>query len=264
VSAAAALPAGYLRRRLGPAELVARADAAAAVAAAVATAGTLYEYAARHPGRRTMAGRAPVYAAPLPDGRRVVVRHSRHGGLLAPLTGDLFVRPGRAPAELAASTRLGAAGVPTPEIVAYLLYPAGALLCRIDVASAEIADADDLGAVLADPARARDTAAWLPAVATLLAALARAGAHHADLNVKNVLLARSAARPTGYVLDVDRVRFGEPGDPRIEGANAARLLRSARKRRAAGLAEVTDEALAELSAATRRARPDAARGVPAA
>lgn len=250
----AAPPAGYVRRRVGGAVLVARADAADAVQQAAAEGGTLYDYAAAHPAARTLQGRGPVYAAPLPGGERVVVRRSRHGGLLAPFTGDRFLWPGRAPAELRASARLAAAGVCTPAVVAYLLYPAGPLLCRADVASAEIDDADDLGALLAEPGAAG--AAWLAPVAELLAAMARAGARHPDLNVKNVLLARRGGRLVPYLLDVDRVRFTTPGDARAERANAARLQRSARKRRAAGLAHVADAALAELGAgAGGRAAP---------
>ena len=247
MSGGAAPPSGYLRRRVGGAVLVARADAADAVERAAAGT-TLYAYAAAHPAGRVMQGRAPVYAAPLPGGARVVVRRSRHGGLLAPLTGDRFLWPGRAPAELRASARLAAAGVPTPEVVAYLLYPAGPLLCRSDVASAEVEDADDLGALLAERAHTADAAAWLAPVAALLDALGRAGARHPDLNVKNVLLARRDGCLVAHVLDVDRVRFGAPGDPRVMRANARRLLRSAEKRRAAGLAHVTDEALAPLRA----------------
>jgi hypothetical protein len=69
-----------------------------------------------------------------------------------------------------------------------------------------------------------------------------------------VLLAPSApGRRAAYVLDVDRVVFDAPGDPRVAAANLARLLRSARKRRAHGLARVTEGALGELAAATRAA-----------
>jgi 3-deoxy-D-manno-octulosonic acid kinase len=250
-----------VRRSERAAEVVALAGAADAVAAALAAAGTLYGYAARQPGARALQGRAPVYAAALPHGAaRVVVRHSRHGGLLAPLTGDRFLRPTRAPLELAAAVRLAGAGVPTPEVVAYALYPAGPLLRRADVATREVTNARDLGDLLAEAAgEAAGTPTWVAPVAARLAALARAGAHHPDLNVKNVLLARRGDRLTAYVLDVDRVRFGDLGDPGVAAANAARLARSARKRRDAGLASVSDATLAVLAAATQR---DAAASAP--
>ena len=50
-------------------------------------------------------------------------RRNRHGGLFAPLTGDLFLSPTRAPYELAASLNLLSVGVPTPAILAYATYP---------------------------------------------------------------------------------------------------------------------------------------------
>ncbi len=253
-----AVPEGYTCRRTPHAHVVALADAAACVAEALRVRYTLYDYAASRLGARAMYGRAPVYAVALPySGPRVVVRHSRHGGLLAPITGDLFAYPTRAPAELATSLRLAAAGVATPSVVAYAIYPAGPLLARVDVATREIEDARDLGDVLADAEAAGDADAWLPQVAALLGALARAGAHHPDLNVKNVLLAAGASgEPAAYVLDVDRVQFGTPGNSRLARANVKRLLRSARKRRAQGLAHVAEPTLAALSEyAETAARP---------
>ena len=50
-----------------------------------------------------------------------------------------------------------------------------------------------------------------------------------DLNVKNVLLARTETGLVAHLLDVDRVTFGAPRSDEIARANAARLLRSARK-----------------------------------
>src|SRR5206468_7012947 len=112
--------------------------------------GTLYAYAAQHASARPLSGRGVAFAVPLPNGERVVVRHNRHGGLLAPLTGDRFVAPTRAPYELAVSLRLTKHGVPTPEIVAYAVYRAGPLpfLRRSDVASREVRDSSDLAAGL--------------------------------------------------------------------------------------------------------------------
>ena len=55
--------------------------------------------------------------------------------------------------------------------------------------------------------------------------MSRAGAVHPDLNMRNVLVDGTNA----YVLDVDRVYFLPPNDPRVAERNRARLLRSARK-----------------------------------
>jgi hypothetical protein len=259
-------PEGYVVRRTAHAHVVARADAVGPVAEALRVRHTLYDYAASRPGARAMQGRAPVYALALPyGGPRVVVRHSQHGGLLAPLTGDLFAYPTRAPGELATAARLAEAGVATPPVVAFVLYPGGPrfasphvarpLFARVDVATCEIEHARDLGEVLAHREAAEDTNAWVPAVAELLGALARAGAHHPDLNVKNVLLGRApdGGGAAAYVLDVDRVRFLGAGSERAAAANLKRLLRSARKRRAQGLAHVPEATLAALAAYARGA-----------
>ena len=241
------LPPGYERFELRGAEVVARSDAASGVRQAMASA-TLYAWASRHPAARTLTGRVPAYAVPLPaGGPTVVVRHAQHGGLLAPLTGDRFLAPTRAPHELEVSLALCEAGVPTPEIIAYALYPAGPLLARSDVATIHVPDSADLATVLTagDPARRRDA---LDATAALLRALSAAGAHHPDLNIKNVLLAPA---PEGgmraYVLDVDRIAFGPPGRPRLATANFGRLVRSARKWRELYAAEVSEEDLERVA-----------------
>jgi len=243
-------PAGYTRFLQGSADVVALGACAEAVRRAVG-ARSLYDYAATHPGRRELRGRGVAYAVPLPDGEtRVVIRHSRHGGLLAPVTGDRFFPPTRAPHELRTALRLAEAHVPTPEVIAYATYPAGAVFRRSDVATREVVGGKDLADVLAraDDGEARSAA--LAATAELLRALERAGAHHPDLNVTNVLIvATNGLPPRALVLDVDRVGFGERGNVRIGAANVRRLLRSARKLRASGRIVVSDDELSRLATA---------------
>jgi hypothetical protein len=219
-------PPGYRRARVGRGLLVARDDLFDELAAATRRAPSLYEWAATHPRRRAMVGRGPVHAVPLPtSGTRIVVRRNRHGGLLAPLTGQRFLPPTNAPAELAIARRLASAGVSTVDVLGYAVYGDG-VFRTADVVSTEIAG-DDLGALVQDQDTERRRAGWA-ATAVLLDSLARAGARHPDLNVKNVLLA--APDPVrAVVLDVDRVRFGRAGDPSVAAANAARLARSLRK-----------------------------------
>ena len=138
------VPGGYERQLHPHAVAVARSDIAAAIRQAlIAPNGkhtTLHEFAAAQAGARALRGRATAYAVALAGGLRVVVRHNRHGGLLASLTGDRFIAPTRAPQELAISLELVRRGVPTPAVVAYALYPPGALLQRSDVATEEIRD----------------------------------------------------------------------------------------------------------------------------
>jgi hypothetical protein len=243
-------PAGYTRFLMGSTDVVALGACAEAVRRAVGDR-SLYDYAATHPGRRELRGRGVAYAVPLPgDETRVVVRHSRHGGLLAPVTGDRFLPPTRAPHELRTALRLAEAHVPTPEVIAYATYPAGAVFRRSDVATREVVGGTDLGDVLAlaDDGQARSAA--LQATAELLRALERAGARHPDLNMANVLIVATDGGPTrALVLDVDRVVFGERGDARIGAANVRRLLRSARKLRSNGRITVSDDELSRLASA---------------
>lgn len=189
---------------------------------------TLHEFAARQAGARALAGRGTAWATALPNGVEVVVRHARHGGALAAVTGDLFLAPTRAPRELATALRLAHAGVPTAELVAYAVYPALGPFARADVATRALRGADFPDAWrAAGDATART--ALLGALATLLGALRAAGALHPDLNLKNVFITPAAGGPTALVLDVDRVEFGPAGSAEIATENLARLIRSARK-----------------------------------
>ena len=217
-------------------------------------AGTLYDYAARHQASRSFSGRGIAYAAPLPNGEPVVVRHNRHGGLLASLTGDRFVAPTRAPYELEVALRLEAAAVPTPTILAYAIYPAGLLFRRSDVASREIPASSDLAAVLTTGSSTERRAA-LESAATLIGLLSASGGRHHDLNLKNILVAAESDRrdaPVAYVLDVDRVEFGRPGDSRVTERNLDRFMRSARKWRELQGARIEEAELVRVAASVRR------------
>jgi Lipopolysaccharide kinase (Kdo/WaaP) family len=248
------LPEGYEQIRLPGTTVVAHRAQLDAIRTALA-AGTLYEYAARRPESRPLAGRGIAYAVALPGGERVVVRHNRHGGLFARVTGDRFLSPTRAPYELAASIRLTNCGVFTPTIVAYAIYDAGPLLRRTDVVSLEIPNATDLAAILVHGTDVERREA-IRKTAFLIGSLSECGARHHDLNIKNVLLMRNVVEPSSmsaYVLDVDRVTFGQPGSDEITEANIARLQRSARKWRALHRARIDERELEWLAVTSRRA-----------
>lgn len=214
--------------------------------------GTLYSYAAAQPDARSFTGRAPVYAVSLPDGcGDVVVRHAMRGGALARTNSDLFFPPTRGLRELVNSLRLRISGVSTPEVVAFVTYRAGPVLRRSDVATREIRDGHDLWTVLSEiePGDQRD--ACLRAAGRLVSAMTRAGAHHADLNLRNILVTWDGAEgATAHVLDVDRIRFHVPGDPMVAQANRARLERSIRKWRDRKRIDVTDREISLLGPVT--------------
>ena len=234
-------PSGYRRFLIRGAEVVSHSDVLDAVRTALAS-GSLYDYASHHPKARALSGRAVAYAVPLPDGARVVVRHNRHGGLFGPVTGDVFLAPTRAPYELDVALRLEKLGVATPQVLAYAIYQAGAVLRRSDVLTREVPNSRDLSEILVRSDERLRVAA-LSAAASLVGKLASVGARHHDLNVKNVLLTDSAEGPRALILDVDRVTFHAPGDVTVLERNLERFVRSARKWRERGGAKITDEEL---------------------
>ncbi|HUQ19894.1 MAG TPA: lipopolysaccharide kinase InaA family protein [Gemmatimonadaceae bacterium] len=212
----------------------------------ILTAETVYDFAARQPDARKFNGRAPVYAIPLGACGNMVVRRSMRGGAFASLHTDLFLPPTRGLRELIAAMRLRAVGIPTPEVAAFVTYPAGAILRRSDVITREVGG-DDLGALLTPSMSADRRANALTAAATLVASLSKAGAHHPDLNLRNILVDRADSNHA-WVLDVDRIRFHVPGDPIVARANADRLERSLRKRRDLGEIAITDDEINALRA----------------
>lgn len=203
---------------------------------------TLYEYAARQPDARRMRGRATAYGIHLgSECGDVVVRHAMRGGLLARTGSDLFLPPTRGLRELINSLRLRLSGVPTPEVVAFVSYHAGPVLRRSDVLTREIPESHDLAVVLREMKDREHRDSCARATGKLLSSLARAGAHHPDLNARNILISWDSAHGAmAHVLDVDRIRFHVPGDPMVASANIARLDRSLRKLREKHELEISD------------------------
>jgi 3-deoxy-D-manno-octulosonic acid kinase len=199
--------------------------------------GTFYQFAEHHPEAKPFSGRGVAYAVPLSCGDRVVVRRSRHGGMLGSIRDDRFLGATRAPRELELSLALRRLGVPTPEIVAYATYPAGAMFRRADVLTREVPRSRDLAAALGALSLADSKRALLDATGALLAKLSIAGARHPDLNIKNILIADNGfGGIEAFVLDVDRVWLDKPAAQAVLEANLRRLSRSAVKwRRLQGL-----------------------------
>jgi tRNA A-37 threonylcarbamoyl transferase component Bud32 len=245
-------PPGFVRFRVNRSEVTCVVSVADALRD-VLGADTLYEFAARQPDARPLTGRGVVYALSLPHANeRVVVRRNRHGGLLGQIRGDLFLPPTRAPRELNISERLRQHGVPTPQMLGYVLYDAPAGLLRADVMTREVANAIDLSTPLQSPDAAERVRA-LSGTAQLVTALSNMGARHRDLNVKNVLLGIEDLTLRVMVLDVDRVTF-PTGSVDVLEQNLARLLRSARKWQQHHGARVTEPELAEFAALVRGSR----------
>jgi hypothetical protein len=244
-------PTGYVRVTSGGCA-VTTLSAYADDARALLADGTLYEAAARDLSARHFHGRGIAYAIALPVSReRVVVRHNRHGGLLAAATRDLFLPPTRAPYELAVARRLAEAGVRTPTVLMYGVTPAALLFRRADVVTREIIGGRDLASYLAPAVSDVERSLAWAATRQLVRALNAAGARHHDLNVKNVLLAHGAAELDAYILDVDRITFHEPMSEVVRQGNRNRLLRSARKWRDERGATVNEKEILSLDERSR-------------
>jgi len=230
------VPAGYVALSEPGIEGAALASLEAPLREALAE-GTFYEYAEHHPEARPYTGRGMVYAVPLASGDCVVVRRSRHGGLIGTIRDDRFLGATRAPRELELSLTLRRLGVATPEIVAYATYPAGAMFRRADVVTREVPKSRDLAAALGTLARTDSKRSLIVATGKLLASLSVAGARHPDLNLKNVLIAdNDFGGVVALALDVDRVWLDAPFKQAVLEANLRRLSRSAvRWRRMQGL-----------------------------
>ena len=249
-TSAVVAPAGYERFNIGETLVVARAAAVHGVRLALDGAGTLHAWAATAPEAVGFQGRGTAWGVRLPGGAiDVVVRHAHRGGELRTIRGDRFVWPGRAPWELETSLRLQEAGVRTPDVVAYALYPAGPGFCRCDVATRRLPPGSEFPTAWAD---SDDTVKdrLLVAVGELLRDLAAAGAQHADLNAKNLYLARDGGRWHAWVLDVDRMRFRTPRDADVAAQNLARLVRSLKKLRNRKTMAMADADLARLAEVT--------------
>jgi 3-deoxy-D-manno-octulosonic acid kinase len=221
--------------------------------------GTLYDWAADQPQPRALRGRAPVYVATLPQsGVSVVVRHAWHGGLLAPLTGDRFRRPTRAPIEMTRSAELRAAGIPSTDVVGFARYDAGLGLARVDVVSRYVEHTADLGMVLAGLVPEIGCTQALTATHILLQQLAQHGVVHPDLNVKNILLRPRGGAIEAMVIDVDVVQWDATRDPAVTmERNVARLVRSMLKWRREFGCDLADEGIAAFARDARRGLADA-------
>jgi 3-deoxy-D-manno-octulosonic acid kinase len=261
-------------RQVGAVEVVALAPLADALAAQVARHGSLHAWAGTVPQRRALRGRAPLHVAPLPGTDAVVVvRHAWHGGLLAPLTRDRFLRPSRAPHELRQSAALRAAGIPSTEVLGYARTALPLWRCTVDVVSRYEPATRDLGAVLAGAADGAAEAgldakaALIPVFTTdealaatgrLLRQLTVAGVVHPDLNVKNVLLRRDAAGGCeALMIDVDVVRWTPHRRPQqVLAANLGRLTRSMRRQRERHGGGLSPAAVAAFAQVVREAHAD--------
>ncbi|HSJ32747.1 MAG TPA: lipopolysaccharide kinase InaA family protein [Longimicrobiales bacterium] len=227
-----AAEAGYAIERERGALIVALPSVMADVLSHVRQHGTLYDAAAARPDAQAFTGRGAAWRMTTPHGDWVV-RHYRRGGAIARVLHDEYLRAGepRPLRELHASIVARARDVDTPEVVAAIAYLAGPLY-RADLATRFVAGSRDLATVTfeRDQDRPSDTVAAWHAAGRLLRVTFAAGIEHADLNLRNILIAGADSAPRALLLDLDRAVIHErPLTTAVRSGMLARLHRSRRK-----------------------------------
>jgi 3-deoxy-D-manno-octulosonic acid kinase len=192
--------------------------------------GTLYSFARQH-AQATLPGRTGAIVIDAPGGPWVV-RHYARGGAVAAVLGDRYLRFGRRRPwrELWASAWARARGIETPAVAAAVVYPGGPFY-RADLATAHVPAAADLADTSIGPQRRNEEErrlAW-HAAGRMVRDAAAAGLVHADLNLRNILIAWPLGLPRPYLLDLDRCRIVQRTAPHELAAMIRRLERSARK-----------------------------------
>lgn len=152
--------------------------------------------------------------------RTLVVKELRHGGLLAPITRGWFLASARLRDTLALTVHLAACGIGVAEILFLREQRVLGPLRRLVMGTALVPGSKDLLARLR-AGRARE---WMRPLGQLIAGMHDAGVLHADLNLKNVLVADRL-----YLIDLEAsaCHAGVPAGLRVK--NLERLLRSAAK-----------------------------------
>jgi len=237
-------PDSFMEVRTGGAVAWTRPEARPWVEASLESHVSLYRAAAggSAAGEALTGGRGPAYIVRSRVGAWVV-RHGFRGGAVARVLGDRYLRIGipRPFREVHVSEAARRRGIDTPRVVAAAVYPSGAVY-RGDVVTELVPDARSLGVLLFGPARSRDTsfrARLLREAGGMPVRLARAGLHHRDLNVDNLLLPGKSDPPKLVLLDLDRCGMSSkpvPDGGRRMSDRLGRSLRRGEERRGPSLA----------------------------
>jgi 3-deoxy-D-manno-octulosonic acid kinase len=211
--------------RIGRRELVIHRDIASQAAQIMQKLGTLTSAVGAGAGNRQSA-----YRLSLDDGLELFARRSRRGGMIASILSDVYAGMTPRPlTELAVTIEAMRRGIPVAEPmgamvewIALVLYR-GFFLTRAvpGMTLWEFLKTDDdptvRSHVLGQARSAIDT-------------MHEKGLFHADLNLHNLLVTQVRESFTVIIIDLDKSRlFDAPVSFAMRRANAARLIRSARK-----------------------------------
>ena len=182
-------------------------------------------------------GRTPHPSVPIKDGKRMVIRHYSHGGLLRAFTGNLYLFGSRSFQELALTEEIRACGIPTIQPIAAIHHRVFPFFYQAYLLSLEIPDAMDSIQYLQEmgsrpsPYKLIRKRKAIRSAGLLLHQFHQAGFFHRDLQLKNILIAGNQP----LLIDFDR-SYRKPAlsvKKRIK--NLLRLNRSVEKWRRSGL-----------------------------
>lgn len=211
--------------KLGRRELVIHRDIASHAPEVLQKLGALASASEAGAGNRKSAFRMQ-----LDDGLELYARCGRRGGLIASILSDLYVGIAPRPlSELAVTVEAMKRGIPVAEPMGAMIEWIGPALYRGYFLTRAVR-----GMTLWQFIKTDDD----PTVRNHVLAQARAaidamqvkGLFHADLNLHNLLVTQARDSFTVIIIDLDKARlFDTPLSAAMRRANAARLLRSARK-----------------------------------
>jgi tRNA A-37 threonylcarbamoyl transferase component Bud32 len=190
-------------------------------------------------GAPALRGRGTLASLPLAEdaGERALLRKCIRGGVFGRFLGGLYLNAGtpRPLSELKISQYARASGITTPEVLAAVFQGVGPFFYRGALAVREISPSADLEAELASlghPAKGETLGRkrrTISSLGRLVAKMHEAGIWHADLHLKNILLAQEDDGPKLYLLDLDAARVMNPLSGFRRRLNILRLYRSVEK-----------------------------------
>jgi hypothetical protein len=211
--------------KVGRRELVIRRDIASHAAQIMRKLGEMKSTSEAGAGNR-----ASAFRLSLGDGLELFARRSLRGGMIASFLSDVYVGITPRPlTELAVTVEAVHRGIPVAEPMGAMVEWVGPALYRGFFLTRAVQ-----GMTLWEFLKTDDD----PTVRTHVLEQARAsiatmhdkGLSHADLNLQNLIVTRARDSFTVIIIDLDKSRlFDAPVSSAMRRANAARLIRSARK-----------------------------------
>ena len=186
---------------------------------------------------RHLMGRTLHPCVPIKEGEWMVVRRYSHGGLLRGITRDLYLFGSRSFREAALTEEIRTSGIPTVKPVGAIHHRVFPFFYRAHLLSLEIPSARDLAQYLQEvgPRPSGETLSAkrkvIRSAGLLLRQFHRSGFFHADLQLKNLLVAEDKL----FVIDFDRSYRKEKLSNSEGVKNLLRLNRSADKWNRRGL-----------------------------